>query len=156
MFFKKKNTIKSPVDGMVIPNNQVADATFSESLMGPTMIVMPKSDEVCAPVSGTITMISETLHAFGMEDEKGCEILVHIGIDTVKLKGDGFKSLVKAGDTVKQGTPIIQFDRDFVKSNDLDPSVMVIVLNSDDYPIELGSTNRKVTTKDDIAIHLKK
>lgn len=100
----------APFAGDVVELSQVPDTSFAQGMVGEGFAVMPDdvdAFDVCAPVDGTITMIFKTRHAFGMKTADGLDLLIHIGIDTVELKGEGFTALAKKGDTVTAGTPII-------------------------------------------------
>lgn len=100
----------APFAGDVVELSQVPDTSFAQGMVGEGFAVMPDAVDafdVCAPVDGTITMIFKTRHAFGMKTADGLDLLIHIGIDTVELKGEGFTALAKKGDTVTAGTPII-------------------------------------------------
>ncbi|MCG7247267.1 N-acetylglucosamine-specific PTS transporter subunit IIBC [Corynebacterium simulans] len=102
--------VRAPFAGDVVELSQVPDASFAQGMVGEGFAVMPDAVDafdVCAPVNGTITMIFKTRHAFGMKTADGLDLLIHIGIDTVELKGEGFTALAKKGDTVTAGTPII-------------------------------------------------
>ena len=102
--------VRAPFAGDVVELSQVPDASFAQGMVGEGFAVMPETVDafdVCAPVDGTITMIFKTRHAFGMKTADGLDLLIHIGIDTVELKGEGFTALAKKGDTVTAGTPII-------------------------------------------------
>ena len=102
--------VRTPFAGDVVELSQVPDASFAQGMVGEGFAVMPDAVDafdVCAPVDGTITMVFKTRHAFGMKTADGLDLLIHIGIDTVELKGEGFTALAKKGDTVTAGTPII-------------------------------------------------
>ena len=102
--------VRAPFAGDVVELSQVPDASFAQGMVGEGFAVMPDAVDafdVCAPVDGTITMIFKTRHAFGMKTADGLDLLIHTGIDTVELKGEGFTALAKKGDTVTAGTPII-------------------------------------------------
>ena len=102
--------VRAPFAGDVVELSQVPDASFAQGMVGEGFAVMPHAVDafdVCAPVDGTITMVFKTGHAFGMQTADGLDLLIHIGIDTVELKGEGFTALAKKGDTVTAGTPII-------------------------------------------------
>ena len=102
--------MRAPFAGDVVELSQVPDASFAQGMVGEGFAVMPDAVDafdVCAPVDGTITMVFKTRHAFGMKTKDGVDLLIHIGIDTVELKGEGFTALAKRGDTVTAGTPII-------------------------------------------------
>lgn len=108
---------KAFLKGKVIPLKEVKDGVFSEGIMGDGLAIVPENNILYAPVNGTITVLmEESRHACGMRLKNGMEILLHVGIDTVDMKGDGFQYLVKEGETVKAGTPLLQFDRDKIKA----------------------------------------
>ena len=107
---EKNVDVRAPFAGDVVELSQVPDASFAQGMVGEGFAVMPDAVDafdVCAPVDGTITMVFKTRHAFGMKTADGLDLLIHIGIDTVELKGEGFTALAKKGDTVTAGTPII-------------------------------------------------
>lgn len=134
-FFKKNKNykIKAAVNGRCINIEKVNDTTFSQKLMGDGIGIIPSSDIVVAPCNGKITVLPESKHAFGIVSEDGVEILVHIGIDTVNLKGDGFKNEVSEGSVVKQGDQIISFDREKISSQGIDCTTIMIVLNHSEF-----------------------
>ena len=124
-------TILSPVEGEVIALNQVKDEVFASGAMGKGIAVYPKIGEIIAPADCTVSVLYPTLHAIGLKLDNGIELLIHIGIDTVKLQGKYFKSYVQAGQHIKKGTKIVSFDIDKIKEFDLTTSI--IVANSDQY-----------------------
>ena len=106
-FLKKKKQLEliigSPVKGKAVPLSSVNDPTFSEGMLGQGIAICPEDSKIYAPADGTIGMVFNTLHAVSLTTKEGVEILIHIGLDTVKMNGEGFKGYVKAGDTVKKG-----------------------------------------------------
>lgn len=144
--------VNSVVDGKVASLQSLKDGVFSEKMMGDGVVIEPtinKNTKFYAPISGTMTTVFPTGHAYGIQDENGVSILIHIGLDTVNLKGQGFKSLVKQGQKVKQGDPIAKVDLQFVKKNA--PSVATIVVLTPDSTGEItnilqkGSVTKKST-----------
>ncbi|WDW10243.1 glucose-specific PTS transporter subunit IIBC [Priestia aryabhattai] len=111
------NDIVSPIEGELVPLSEVPDQVFSQKLMGDGFAIIPKTGTVVAPVDGKIVNLFPTKHALGIESTTGREILIHVGIDTVNLKGEGFEALVAQGDGVKKGQPLLKIDLDFVKEN---------------------------------------
>lgn len=108
--------LKSFLDGKVIPLKEVGDGVFSEGIMGDGLAVIPENEILCAPADGTVTVLMEdSRHACGLTLENGMELLLHIGIDTVDMEGDGFEYLVKEGDKVLSGAPLIKFSRNKIK-----------------------------------------
>ena len=134
--FKKKDEklcLYSPVKGELVSIESVNDPVFAGKMMGEGVGVIPTDTMICAPADGTISLISDTKHAFGMMLNNDEEILVHIGIDTVNLAGKGFEVLVNVNDKVKKGTPIIKADFDYLKSQGIDTTTMLIFLNHANY-----------------------
>ena len=110
MFWKKKTggSVFSPCSGQVIRLEDVPDAVFSEKMLGDGAAVLPESGTFCSPVDGKIVQVFDTKHAYSIKSDDGLEILVHIGLNTVELNGEGFDACVKAGDTVKKGDKICE------------------------------------------------
>ncbi|GAA0177386.1 glucose-specific PTS transporter subunit IIBC [Clostridium sediminicola] len=104
------NCFVSPLDGKIVSLDEVPDDLFSKRLLGDGFAILPTNGEIVSPVNGTVTTILPSKHAVGLTSEDGLEILVHFGIDTVKLNGEGFESLVKQDDTVKIGQPLLKVD----------------------------------------------
>lgn len=129
----KKDTLLSPVSGQVKPLSTVNDPTFSSGAMGEGFSVDPSEDAIYAPADAEVTMLFPTKHAIGLRTDSGAEILIHIGIDTVKLNGEGFAALVKTGDHVKRGEKLIEFDRKKIRDQGFDSTVVVVVTNTDSY-----------------------
>lgn len=112
----KAEVLSKPVDGQVVALSEVNDEVFSSGMIGEGFGIIPTSGELIAPEDGEITMLFETNHAIGLKTRNGAELLFHIGLDTVQLVGKHFTPYVKAGDQVKQGQPLIQFDLDAIKA----------------------------------------
>ncbi|WP_280738690.1 MULTISPECIES: beta-glucoside-specific PTS transporter subunit IIABC [unclassified Enterococcus] len=125
--------IFSPATGTVVPLSEVADQTFAKKLLGEGIAIAATNGEILAPVNGKITALFETKHAIGMTAENGMEILIHIGIDTVKLNGEFFEAFCKVGEDVKKGELLVKFDLDGIKNAGYDTTVMLVVTNSVDY-----------------------
>lgn len=135
-FFKKKKQNESlnfvaPVNGKVIALSEVPDPVFAQKMAGDGVAIDTTGDIIFAPCDGELSLIFKTKHAFAMTLDNGIEILVHIGIETVSLKGEGFKQLVEQGTKVKAGTPIIKIDRNFIKSKGLSLITPVLITNPD-------------------------
>ena len=127
--------LRACVSGQLIDMSEVKDDMFSQKMMGDGIAIEPSGDTVVAPADGEVTMImEESLHAIGLRLQNGAELLIHIGIDTVKLNGKGFTALVKAGDKVKAGTPLIRFDQAVISEAGYQNTVIMAVTNSADYP----------------------
>jgi glucose-specific phosphotransferase system IIA component len=130
LFKVKKQTIVSPVDGDIVELSEVPDQVFSEKMAGDGIAIIPRSNTFVAPISGVVSKIFSTNHAYSIRAKNGLEVLVHIGLDTVALKGEGFKRLVEEGVTVAVGKPIIYADIEFIKEHGKD-IITPIVLNHD-------------------------
>jgi beta-glucoside PTS system EIICBA component len=121
--------IASPLDGTIVLLSDVPDPVFSKGTIGPGLGILPSGDTAYAPGSGTVIAAQPTGHAFGLVLDDGVELLIHIGIDTVKLKGQGFDVKVKAGDKVTAGTPLVTFDRKVIDNAGYSLITPVVVLN---------------------------
>lgn len=111
-----KKTVTAFLSGKVIPLKEVGDGVFSEGIMGDGFAILPETETLYSPVDAEITVLMEdSRHACGLRLDNGMEILLHIGIDTVSMNGDGFAYLVQEGEKVCAGTPLIRFDRKKIK-----------------------------------------
>lgn len=133
-FAGEKMTIMAPIDGTVIPLEQIPDETFATAILGPGCGIEPTGDTVYAPFDGTITQVASTLHAIGITSDDGIELLIHVGMDTIALRGSGFTPLVREGQAVKAGTPLLNVDLDAIRAAGLSTESAVIVTNADDLP----------------------
>lgn len=116
-----------PVTGQIIDITEVSDAVFADKVIGDGMAVIPDDGNVCAPVDGIVESIFPTNHAFTMVGEDGIQLLVHIGLETVSLKGRPFRRLTEAGTKIKAGTPVIRADLKKIIRKGLDPVVIVVL-----------------------------
>lgn len=134
--------VASPLDGTAVGLDTVPDPVFAGGVMGPGVAVEPTGDTVYAPGAGTVVAAQPTGHAFGLQLDNGVEVLIHVGIDTVNLKGKGFDVKVKNGDRVETGTPLVTFDRAVIEKAGYPLITPVIVLNGDAFdtvdPVKLG------------------
>ncbi|MBU3161536.1 sucrose-specific PTS transporter subunit IIBC [Clostridium frigoris] len=121
----------SPANGNVVLLKDVPDKTFSDELLGKGIAVDPVDGIVVSPVDGTVVCLFETKHAIAIKTSDGMEILIHIGIDTVKMNGEGFKSFINSGDIIKKGQKLIEFDLDLVKAKAKSPITILVITNSD-------------------------
>ncbi|EMG3208702.1 PTS system protein [Klebsiella pneumoniae] len=125
--------LNSPVTGKIVPLSKVNDLTFSTEALGKGVGIIADEGRVYAPFNGTVLSIFPTKHAIGLASETGIELLIHIGIDTVKLNGNGFTSFVNNGDTVKEGDLLIEFDIEMIQSLGYDITTIVVIANSENY-----------------------
>lgn len=128
-----KEILVSPINGKVVSLEEVPDKTFSDKLIGEGIAIMPEHGIVAAPVDGSVAHMFDSKHAVAIVTESGIELLIHVGIDTVKLNGEGFKSFVKSGDTVKKGDKLLEVDLDFIKSKGLPVITPVVITNADNF-----------------------
>lgn len=137
--------LTAPVNGTLIPVEEVNDEVFSAGILGKGVGIIPADGKIFAPADGIIDSVFETNHAITLMAENGGEILIHVGLDTVNLKGKGFKPAVKAGDRVKAGELIMEVNLEQIRSAGFDPTVIMVVTNSDEFNIsaESGKTVRK-------------
>lgn len=141
----------APVRGKVIPLSQVPDEAFSSEMMGKGVAIDPVEGAVFAPCDGTISTFFPTGHAIGIVANDGAEILIHVGMDTVGLNGKGFTPKAKEGDKVTKGQLLLNFDLDYIKSQNLPVITPMIVTNSDDYS-NLATVDGMDATKDTVVI----
>lgn len=149
-FLKNKNEAEfyAPVNGECVSIETVPDETFSSKLMGEGIAFKFDGDKVSAPISGDIILIAETLHAFAIRDKNGIEVLIHIGLDTVNLKGKGFKKLVQENSKVKKGDPIIEVDREVMRENNINMITMMIITETNNFNLEFLQEDKKVSLED--------
>ena len=132
-FLKRKpREIYAPIDGMLIALEKVDDEVFSSKMVGDGLAIMPVGDTFVAPIDGVITKIFSTNHAFSIKSKQDLEVLVHIGLETVALKGEGFERLANEGDTVKVGDPIIKVDLAYIKEHAKDIVTPILITDESD------------------------
>ena len=125
-----------PCTGRIIDITQVQDPVFADKTMGDGFAVEPDSDTIMAPFDGTITFLPRTTHALILENND-VQLLIHIGLDTVDLHGEGFTALIKEGDIVRKGTPLIKFDRQLIQSKQKALTTIVALCNQEDVVAKL-------------------
>ena len=119
--------------GKVIPYTDIPDPTFAAGTLGQGVGIKPEDEYVYAPIDGEISSVAESKHAIGISGENDMEVLIHVGVDTVEMKGDGFEDYVSEGDKVKKGQKIMKFDREKIKKDGHPDTVVLLLTNSDDY-----------------------
>ena len=149
-----EETIKSPVKGRIIPLSEVSDETFASEMLGVTSAVEPDDGRIVSPCDGEVINVFDTGHAVCIATKSGGELLIHIGVDTVKLNGKGFTKKVSDGDHVHAGDVLIEADLDTIRNEGYSPDVMVILTNADQYsevekaePGEVGTDAPVMTLK---------
>ena len=136
----------APIQGTIVPRNEIPDDTFAAGILGDGVGIDPEEGVVVAPFDGEISSVTDTKHAIGITGPADMEVLIHVGVDTVNMKGDGFELLVEEGQKVKAGQKLMTFDIAKIKAAGYSPVAAVLLTNSDDYPefkvVKTGKTKR--------------
>lgn len=136
----------APIQGTIVPRNEIPDDTFAAGVLGDGIGIDPEEGVVVAPFDGEISSVTDTKHAIGITGPADMEVLIHVGVDTVNMKGDGFELLVEEGQKVKAGQKLMTFDIAKIKAAGYSPVAAVLLTNSDDYPefkvVKTGKTQR--------------
>ena len=151
----KQLEIAAALEGESVELIEVNDPAFSEEMFGKGMAIRPISGKVVAPVSGVVTQMFDTGHAVSITSDDGIEVLIHVGIDTVKLRGEFFTPLVKNGDKIEVGSELIQFDLEAIKTAGYDTVTPIVVCNTDMYS-GYNITTGKSVKYGDIVISLER
>jgi sugar PTS system EIIA component len=128
---KKEETVVAPLTGKIVSIEEVPDPTFSQKMMGDGIAIEPTEGVVVAPVNGEVVQFFHTKHAIGIKSESGAEILIHVGLETVSMNGEGFEGHVKVGDKVKAGDKLLSFDLDLIKEKAASTITPIVITNSD-------------------------
>lgn len=141
-----RKKLYAPIQGTVIARNEIPDETFAAGVLGDGVGIDPKEGVVVAPFDGEISSVTDTKHAIGITGPADMEVLIHVGVDTVNMKGDGFELLVEEGQKVKAGQKLMTFDIEKIKAAGYSPVAAVLLTNSDEYPdfrvVKTGQTRR--------------
>ena len=136
------HVVCAPASGQLMAMADIPDPVFACGAMGPAVGIKPDAGVVYAPVSGTVTLTTGTLHALGLRSDNGVEILIHMGVDTVNMKGDGFTGFVEKGQRVSAGEALLVMDLEKVAAAGYSDVVITVVTNADDFapviPVEAG------------------
>ena len=124
-------SLYAPVNGKAIPMSEIPDEVFSEGMLGEGIGIVPNDGRFVSPVKGTVIDITPTLHAYSLLSDDGAEILLHIGIDTVEMKGNGFEKLVEIGDKIDVGTPLAKVDLELVADEGYSTTSVIVIINPD-------------------------
>ncbi|WP_209123269.1 PTS glucose transporter subunit IIA [Alkalihalobacillus sp. BA299] len=142
----------SPMNGTYIKVEEVPDPTFAQKMIGDGFAVEPSSGEVVSPIKGEIIQIFPTKHAIGIRSLSGAEVLIHIGIETVNMKGEGFDVFVKEGDKVQVGTKLVEFSLDLIKEKAASTITPVVITNADQVKsMKLEQVNKVVAGQSQVA-----
>lgn len=152
--FKKKQKqatkIYAPVDGVLLPLEEVEDPVFAQKMMGEGIAILAQGGIVKAPADGVISMIAQTSHAFGMKLDNGLELMVHVGLETVNLKGQGFHVLQAVNQRVSAQTPILELDQAYLKAQGISLCTPVILINHQEHPFTLMKKDGNVIAGEDV------
>ncbi|WP_210134771.1 beta-glucoside-specific PTS transporter subunit IIABC [Staphylococcus sp. GDX8P80P] len=151
-----ESDVYAPLNGLIVPLSEVDDPIFSQGMMGKGVAIQPESHEIKAPIDGTISMVAVSKHAIGITSSNGVELLVHVGLDTVKLNGKGFYLLVSENERVKAGQPILKFDASYIKEQGYDMITPILITNSDEFEDVIIADTQNVKAKDKIMTVVKK
>lgn len=128
-----KIVLNAPVKGKSVPLSEVSDPTFGEEILGKGVAIQPTGNQIFSPCDGTVDLMFDTGHAVNLKSSEGVEILIHVGLDTVSLKGEGFKTFKKTDESVKKGDLLIEFDREKLIEKGFDVIVPMVICNTDEY-----------------------
>ncbi len=154
--FNKKETVielKAFADGNVVPIEEVEDEVFSKKMLGDGIAIRPTNSTIVSPINGTVqTVMEDSGHAVGIATKSGFEVLIHIGLDTVELNGEGFEVQVKVGQKVKEGQILIRYDKSVLKNYGKDDITMLIVTEDKNKVVERIETQKNVEKGKDVLL----
>lgn len=142
---KEKQRIQAPLQGQLVSLDQINDEVFASQQMGKTLAIYPIEEQIVSPENGQVTALYPTHHAIGLKLDNGAKILLHIGINTVELKGRGFETFVKVGERVRLGQKLLSFDKQIIQAAGYDPTVLVIVTNTAEMAIIETTKQTEIT-----------
>ena len=146
----KMVSISSPLEGEIMDLKDVEDEVFASGVTGKGVAIVPSNNVVCSPVDGTVSVLFPSKHAVGITTSEGIELLVHIGLNTVMLNGDGFTAFVKQGDQVKKGQKVLEFDKEFIQSKGCSLQSPILVTNADQFKDIIIDSKKTVKTGEEI------
>jgi len=157
--FKKKkldSNVYSPVNGTCIDLKDVKDEIFSSKMLGEGYAFILEDGTIYAPCDATIELIAKTKHAIGLNANNGVQLLIHCGLDTVNLNGEGFQTLVKEGQKVCCGDPLLKIDMDFMTSKNIDLTTPMVITNGSDIDFDLKDSIGEIRIKDKAVFEIKR
>ncbi|MGQ8883442.1 PTS sugar transporter subunit IIA [Bacillus paralicheniformis] len=143
----KKEEIFSPLTGQLVPLEQVPDPVFSEKMMGDGIAVIPEEGVLVSPVEGEVVQVFHSKHAIGIKSVSGLDILLHVGLETVELNGEGFTVFIKEGQTVKVGDPLLNFDISFLRNENKEIITPIIITNYSDKVDEIVHVDQQAVLR---------
>jgi len=156
LFSQKREQIHAPLTGKVVLLEEVPDPVFSEKMMGDGVAIVPIQSQVFSPVDGEILNVFPTKHAISIRSKTGAELLIHMGLETVKLNGEGFNVLVENGDKIKKGSPIAEFDIEKVSNTGTNVITPIILVNGDQFKIENRVSDQSIKGGQDMMMEITK
>lgn len=158
LFKKGEKTINlvAPLTGKVVPLNEVPDQVFSEKMMGDGVAIVPSNHAVYSPIDGEVVTVFQTKHAITLRSNEGVEILIHMGLDTVNLKGEGFEIKVSDGEKISKGKLLANFEINKIKESGYEVITPIIVLNGDQFEINHQSIHNEVNGGTDTLLEINK
>ncbi len=155
LFSRKKSGLHAFANGITVAIENVPDEVFSTKMMGDGIAIIPETGCIYAPAAGKVAMVMEpSNHAVGIELDNGMEILIHIGLETVELQGEGFTPIVRVGDRVEMGDSLIQFDINFLKEKEINPITMLVITDSGNKKIKEKYSDINVKNTESLIISL--
>ena len=137
-----KPVIVSPADGKIVPLGEVEDEVFSSGILGQGVAILPDNGEIYAPVDGVVATVAETKHAVTITADSGAQVLIHCGMDTVSLRGEGFELFVAAGERVMPGKLLLKFDPALIRSRGYALTTPVVVVNEEEFELSIAEGER--------------
>lgn len=145
LFGGKTHELGAPASGEAVPSGCVSDETFAKEMLGSGMAIRPREGRAVSPCDGVVEMVFETGHAVTIRSEFGAQVLIHIGIDTIKLRGKHFAVHCRVGERVKRGQLLVEFDREAIAREGYDTVIPVVVLNSEAFDFIETATGKSVS-----------
>ena len=152
---KRGEVLKAPLAGKTIPMSEVGDPTFGQEILGKGVAIIPSVGKVVAPIDGVVEMIFDTKHAISMSSDSGIQLIIHVGLDTVTLKGEPFTTHVEAGQKVKVGDLLLEFNIEAIQSAGLDTVTPIVICNSCDYKEIKAHVGKNVNLGDEVLTVIK-
>ncbi|QQZ10184.1 PTS sugar transporter subunit IIA [Heyndrickxia vini] len=157
--FKKENksiTLTAPFNGKAVSIEEVPDQVFSEKMMGDGMAIIPSDGTLVSPIDGEVVDVFPTKHAITLRSKEGVELLIHMGLETVNLKGEGFDILITGGAKISKGDSLAKFDIEKVKELGYKVITPIVLLNGDDFEIQQRISNEKTVDYKDVIMEIRK
>jgi len=150
---KKDNVLYAFADGISIDLSEVKDEVFSQKMMGEGIAIQPSDNKIVSPCDGVIIVImKESKHAIGIKNNDGIEILLHVGLDTVNLKGEGFNLYCKEGQSVKKGDLLLTFDKELLMEKSIDDTTMMVITDANNHEITKFHSSKDMKVKESILL----